>query len=59
MARIVAFAANEINLRVCVLCRSVNVRDSIDDVAVTGCSLEEHDRNLKRLLDDASNCNTP
>jgi len=34
--------------------RSVKVRDSINDVAVTECTLEVQDRKLKRLLDDAS-----
>ena len=38
-------------------CRSVNVRDSIDDVTVTESTLDEHVRHLKWLLDAASSCN--
>ena len=38
-------------------CRSVNVRDSIDDVTVTGSTHEEDGRHLKRFLDAASTCN--
>jgi len=29
----------------------------LDDLTVTGATLEEHDRNLKLLLDAASSCN--
>ena len=29
----------------------MKVRDSLDDIAVIGCTLEVHDRNLKHLLD--------
>jgi len=57
VTRIVVLAGNESNIRVYVDCRSVNVRDSIDDVTVTESTLDEHERHLKWLLDAASSCN--
>ena len=50
-------AVKETNVCAFVDCRSVNVRESIDDVTATGTTLEEHDRNPKLLLDDAFICN--
>ena len=43
-------ALKETNICVYVDFTSVNVRESIDDVTVTGTALEEHDRNPKLLL---------
>jgi len=47
----------ETSVCVYVDCRLVNVRESIDEVTVTGTALEERDRNPKRLLDAAFICN--